>query len=1165
MANVIREDVVSLGFEVENDPFGELRASLEDMVGAVRELTQTVKTGFVGMGVEASAFASEVKRAGNDLASLGSGLNESMGAAENSLAKASYGYEEMLQAAQRYNAGLAASKDNGLGETAKNAKEAARGISEMARELARTAAAKIQAIPEKIKSSATAAREFAASLKATTFDKLTSGVDKLKSGFAKLKGMSIKDLAKGLDLGLGKAATKAAELGRGLKTALAAKGTGALKAIPEMLAKGVQKAKELGTALLHAAANGAKQLGGAMAKGLGTAAKGLATGVLAASVAVGGLAVAGVQAGIAYESAFAGVRKTVEMTEAEATVMSDAIREMSLNMPTSAVEIAAVAEAAGQLGIAKEDITGFTETMVMLGDSTNLTANEAATAFARFANVTGMDPGANAENYQRMGSSVVALGNNFATTEAEIANMAQNLASAGAQVGMSQADILGISAALSSVGMEADAGGTAMSKFMVEMQLAAETGGGKLQEIASIAGMSGAEFQQAFEEDAAGALTSFLGGLGNLDAAGPSAIALLDEMGINETRLRDALLRGANASDLFGDAIATSNSAWVENNALSNEANQRYSTMESQLGMLKNAVTDLGIEFYQGVNTPMAEVVGTAKDMVGQLKEAFTAGGMEGFAAELGNVLGQAVTKIAGALPGIVGLGVKLIQNLVQGIVQNAPAIAQGAAQAVTSFVLGIFQMLPTVILGAMQLILLFAQGILQNLPMIMQVGMQAVTQLINGIAAMLPAILVMAIQLIMAWLMGLVQNLPLLIEAGVNLVVALIEGLAMAIPLLIEMIPQLFTAFCDALMSVDWIDLGIRIVKAIWEGIKSIGSSLLDGFISLFTGGGAEIETPPIAADTTGAAAAGQLTGAGFTSGFEGATNIELPAMDTSGLTAGLTTAQPALNSFAGSADMAGASTLALGNSMTTASAGFTAASTGAGQLDMAMAGLDTSLQTSGTNMGLSLDTLKQKTTDTQTGMSGEMTTITTNVQAMVASIQAALDGLAEPLYTSGVNAMTGFNNGLEAMRETVLATAASIASGAAAAMQGALDIHSPSRVVEQIGVYTGMALPLGMESQRAEVQRVALALAGDAVPPVERARGPVLQPRSPESAPLATRGGDTYHQNRYSPQFSLSVGGGATAGDRELERKVKAWVAEAFQRAIDGAQRGGGARREV
>lgn len=109
----------------------------------------------------------------------------------------------------------------------------------------------------------------------------------------------------------------------------------------------------------------------------------------------------------------------------------------------------------------------FTEVMVNLGESTNLSAEEAASALAKFANITGMS----ADDYERLGSVIVDLGNNFATTEADIVNMAMRLASTGEITGLSQSQMMAVATALNSVGIEAEAGGSAFSKLLKRFSL----------------------------------------------------------------------------------------------------------------------------------------------------------------------------------------------------------------------------------------------------------------------------------------------------------------------------------------------------------------------------------------------------------------------------------------------------------------------------------------------------------------------------------------------------------------------------------------------------------------------------------------------------------------------------------------------------------------------
>lgn len=354
--------------------------------------------------------------------------------------------------------------------------------------------------------------------------------------------------------------------------------------------------------------------------------KAVSTDAVAAGTATAAALGAAVAKGSEFESAFAGVKKTVNATDTQLQEMRDDIRQMATEMPKTAAGLSEIEESAGQLGIQTDNITLFTRTMADMEVATNLTSDEAATDFAKFANITNMHQ----KYFDRLGSSVVALGNNMATTESDTVAMGMRIAAAGTQVKLSQADIMAYAASLSSVGIEAEAGGSAFSKMLVNMQLAAETGKG-LSGYAKTAGMSEQEFQTAFKNSPTTAINAFLAGLNDTERNGKSAIAVLNDMGIKETRLRDTLLRAANASDLFADALQISNSAWEENTALANEAEQRYSTFESQVDILQNKLTDVGIGTFDAMKPMLTEGIGLANEfmdgMIGQ--EDAIAGVME--------------------------------------------------------------------------------------------------------------------------------------------------------------------------------------------------------------------------------------------------------------------------------------------------------------------------------------------------------------------------------------------------------------------------------------------------------------------------------------------------------------------------------------------------------
>ena len=431
--------------------------------------------------------------------------------------------------------------------------------------------------------------------------------------------------------------------------------------------------------------------------------------VSAFSLATGSALVLSAKSAIEFESAFTGVEKTVDGTEEQLEELKQGIRDMSKEIPSTTTEISAVAEAAGQLGIKTENILSFSKAMIDLGNSTNLTADEAASQLARFANIMQMSQ----SDFDKLGSSIVDLGNNFATTEADIVDMAMRLAGAGKQVGLSEGQVLGLATALSSVGIEAEMGGSAISKAMVKMQNAVEQGGTKLdavlqktgktlrelelmsandskgfkelsqsigmtstevkqlitagtnlEDFAKVSGMTTEQFKKAWKEDAAGALSAFIKGLGNAEDKGESAITMLSEMGLTEVRLRDSLLRAANAGNLFNEAIETGTKAWEDNTALTNEANKRYDTLESKLKICMNKLKDFAITIGNKLMPSITKVV----DKIGD------------FTKWLENLSDEQVDFIINTGLAVTALGplIKIIGKVVSGI--------GGAVKAVGTF-----------------------------------------------------------------------------------------------------------------------------------------------------------------------------------------------------------------------------------------------------------------------------------------------------------------------------------------------------------------------------------------------------------------------------------------------------------------------------------------------
>jgi TP901 family phage tail tape measure protein len=341
---------------------------------------------------------------------------------------------------------------------------------------------------------------------------------------------------------------------------------------------------------------------------------------------VAGLGIAG-KAAMDWETAWTGVRKTVDGSDKEMAALEGELRKLATTLPATHEEIAGVAEAAGQLGIKRKDIAEFTKVMIDLGNTTNLTADEAATDLAKFSNIMGTS----ASDVDRLGSALVALGNDGASTEKDIISMALRIAGAGKQIGLSESQVLGFASALSSVGIEAEAGGSSMSTVMIKIASAVNEGGDAVRTFAEVAGMSAESFSEKFKTDAAGAIIAFIGGLGRMQQAGGDVFGVLDDLGLSEIRVRDAMLRAGSASEMFTKSLQVGSSAWEENSALTDEANKRYQTSASKLQVAGNQIKDVLIDIgaavapvFAGIAQGGSDIAKGFQELPGPLKDVIT-------------------------------------------------------------------------------------------------------------------------------------------------------------------------------------------------------------------------------------------------------------------------------------------------------------------------------------------------------------------------------------------------------------------------------------------------------------------------------------------------------------------------------------------------------------
>lgn len=342
--------------------------------------------------------------------------------------------------------------------------------------------------------------------------------------------------------------------------------------------------------------------------------KTLSIGLTAPLAGIGTLAA---KTAIDFETAFAGVAKTVDASSAELAQIESQLRTLATVVPVSATELMHLAEAGGQLGIKTQDIASFAEMAAKMGEATNLSSEQAATALAKLAAITGLP----AAEFEKLGSAIVELGNRTAATESQIVEMSLRIAGAGSQIGLTEAEITGFAAALASVGIEAEAGGTAISQVMLRMREAVASGGEELESFAKIAGMTATQFAERFRQEPAAAITEFIAGLHNMEAQGQPTMATLQNLGLSGIRVGDALRRLGGAQDLLTQSLVTGREAYAANTALSEEFARRQETTAAQLGILRNRLQEAAATLGEAFAPAMTRLVDIGLSLTNKLIE----------------------------------------------------------------------------------------------------------------------------------------------------------------------------------------------------------------------------------------------------------------------------------------------------------------------------------------------------------------------------------------------------------------------------------------------------------------------------------------------------------------------------------------------------------------
>lgn len=778
----------------------------------------------------------------------------------------------------------------------------------------------------------------------------------------------------------------------------------------------------------------------------------------------GGLGIA-VKEAIKFEDSFAGVKKTVDATDAELAVLKKGFRDMAKEIPASVHEINAVGEAAGQLGIKTENILDFTRVMIDLGEATNLTSDEAATAFARFANIVGMSQ----NDFDKLGSTVVALGNNFATTEAEIVEMSMRLAGVGKQVGMTESDIMALSTAMSSVGIEAEAGGSAMSMAIKKMQNAVSSGGKDLDNFAKAAGMTSKEFADSFDKDPIRALDAFIKGLAKSGEEGENLNEILESVGIKGIREADTMLRLAGASDILSEAVDLASTAWEENTALSDEAAQRYETIASKLKILKNNVIDAAVTFGEA----LMPAVTAAVDGLQKLAKWF--GGLSESTKQfiaVGTAVTAALALIIGPLMLLIGFIPQIVSGfgVVMTVVKAVSGVFAALASPIGLAVLAIVGIAAAVVI-AYKKVEWFRDAVNAAWDWIKEKTMVAFEAVKEAVLKAVGAIVEFAKEkldtLKQFWaengeqIRQATENVWNFIKGIIEKVMPIIEGIIKAVWFVIQ-----------------------TVVMAVWENIKGVIDGALNiilglvkTFSSLFTG------------DWSGMWEGVKQLFSGAIELLWNAVQLMLWGRLLKGIAVFAGSFRGAVTGMWSSVQAVFTNTINAIKSFFTA--GFNAMKNVANTTMGSMRSIITSVWN--TIKGVFTSVVNSIKSTISSGFSNVVSTIRTKMTEAVTAVKTKMTemlgkvtGAAKDFLQAGKDLVQGLIDGITQMTAAAIGAITGVVDSVVEKAKSLLKIKSPSRVFKQIGEYTGEGLAQGIAGTYDMVERASAKLAQAAVPDI-------------------------------------------------------------------------------
>ncbi|MCK9603156.1 MAG: phage tail tape measure protein [Candidatus Omnitrophica bacterium] len=342
----------------------------------------------------------------------------------------------------------------------------------------------------------------------------------------------------------------------------------------------------------------------------------VSTTLAIAGAAMLGLGTASLGTAIKMDREFADVVRTtgtyLDETGLATARLRNSFDDLFASLPASWSELTEIGTLAGQLNIASEDVAEFTKLVTMFAATTDVSVEQSATAFGRLAELLDVP----ADQYENLGSSILAVGVNSIATETEIVSLSTQIASIGNFAGFSADEVFGLSSALASLGTKPELARGTITRLFTNIANAIGTGGERLELFGRVSGMTAEQFAQAWEDDAGGALQAFIAGLGRVEISGGNVIETLRALGIASVRDVPTILKLAQNHELLAEQMQIAADGFADGTALQDQYGVVAETVAAELKILINNLQLFIASLGQAASGPLKAVVGLLKNMV---------------------------------------------------------------------------------------------------------------------------------------------------------------------------------------------------------------------------------------------------------------------------------------------------------------------------------------------------------------------------------------------------------------------------------------------------------------------------------------------------------------------------------------------------------------------